>query len=189
LPGILKDPSRIALAVIAGDPTTTIQIGPITTPFQQVLALEPSCQTTIDGHLAIARPGIRLADLVSRFGERGRFLSVCQPDYAAALDSIGELASRLVGPCIAGPIDATDTDLANPGVQPACTVTSPGGEVTIPLPACAMADATTPDPNSAVPCAYFVADATCTGTPTGLALRTAGIAPTATLDLACAPAP
>ncbi len=178
----VKDPSRIALAVIGGDASTTI----MTSTIQQTLLLEPSCSTSTGG---IAQPGIRLADLVARFGERGRFSSACQSDYGGALGSIGELVYALAGPCVAGAIDTTDHDTRNPGLQPACTVSiyDPTTGTGVVVPPCRMLDADTPDPSDGT-CAYFTPDTSCTTTPSGLAVHVFA-APEPFFDVSCLAAP
>ncbi|HEY1556300.1 MAG TPA: hypothetical protein VGF94_15800, partial [Kofleriaceae bacterium] len=76
----VKDPSEIVVAAIAGtdsmgnppDPTGfDIQTGSIQIPGQatsQDPALLASCTTTINGNMALARPGLRLAQFISQFG-------------------------------------------------------------------------------------------------------------------------
>src|SRR5258708_21382472 len=58
----LKDPSQIVFSVVGGDPTPTIATGQINSPFQQQLALLPSCTATINGNFAMGRPALRLDD-------------------------------------------------------------------------------------------------------------------------------
>src|SRR5262249_10265954 len=45
----VKDASRLAVALISGDTTTTLATGPLTAPFSQNLALLPICSATIGG--------------------------------------------------------------------------------------------------------------------------------------------
>jgi hypothetical protein len=176
----VKGTERIAIAMVMGDRTTSITTGPITTPFTQSLALQPSCTATINGNPAIGRPGIRLGSFLDNFGSLGRAYSICQADYTAALSDIGNLMTEMMKPCISGTIDATDTDAANPGVQPGCSVML-DSQV---LPPCQMADATTPAAGNPT-CAYFVADQSC-GTTTNLAVHAtaAGV-----LTVSCSVAP
>ena len=185
----IKDRSQIAIGLIAGDPTSTIQTGPISTPFSQALALEPSRTNTSTGPPSIGRPGDRLADFTSRFGDRGTFHSVCANDYSPALADIGHTLFTMMSKCLEGPIDMADTDASNPGLQPACTVTDqPLGLV---IPACDMLDPITPDPASPRPCAWFVPSAVCT-TDTGIEVRVerTGPAPAGgVLQVSCAPRP
>jgi len=123
----LKDPSRLVVSVIAGadaqgnmpDPAGfTIQTGAVQIPGQPVTveqdpALLPSCETTIDGTLETGRPGLRLADFVTRIGERAAFYSVCQSDYTESLADTATRTREAMTPCLEGAIDATD---------PRCTV-------------------------------------------------------------------
>ncbi len=178
--GTVKDPSAITVATIVGDPGITatganISTGPLTTPFTQSLALLPSCTATINGNPNIGRPGIRLADFAGLIGaDRSRFDSVCQSDYSAALTNIAQLLSTTaITSCVTAAIDTTDDDPANPGLQPACTITSTG----IPIKACRMLDAMTPDPASPTPCAWFAPSSSCATLPTGLQINLVGIAP------------
>ncbi|MGE5182905.1 MAG: hypothetical protein ACM31C_12615, partial [Acidobacteriota bacterium] len=177
----LADPANLYVAVIGGDPKSSIQTGMITTPFSQSLALEPSCTATINGNPAIGRPGIRLADFVQQLGRHGLYESVCQSDYSAALSQIGQLLQDITSTCVAGSIDTTDTDASNPGVQPPCAVTQNG--TTIPM--CHMLDATTPASANTTPCAWFAVDAACAATPSQLELHLLG--GTTPVDLSCAP--
>jgi hypothetical protein len=172
----IKDPSQTAVAVIAGDVVDPIATGAITIPFDQPLALMPSCTATIDGNFAIARPALRLAELAASFGDHGSFQSVCQSDYSGALVAIGRTLFSMMGPCLEGNIALGDRDPANPGLQPACTVTERApfgavGEQDAVVPACAMRDAQTPDPAGARPCWWVDAAPACTATPSGLALH------------------
>jgi hypothetical protein len=118
----LKVQSGVAVAMIAGEPTKEISTGPLTMPFSQALALEPSCMATIDGNYAIGRPGLRLDEFLGNFGDRGLFRTVCQGDYSQALDDIGVLLFHAISPCLEGKLDTTDIDTENPGLQPECKV-------------------------------------------------------------------
>jgi hypothetical protein len=190
----IKDPSQLIVATIAGAdsmgtmPAPTgfsIATGPITQPFTQSLALLPSCSTTINGASAIGRPGLRIADFVSRFTLRGQFYSVCQSDYSQALVDIGQRLFAAMGPCIEGDIDATDSDASNPGVQPRCTVTDienygQASQTEAQLPACQMTAPGQPA-DGARPCWWVQNDATtcpsATTTPTHLLLHVERSAP------------
>jgi hypothetical protein len=162
----IKDPSQTAVAVIGGDPQSTIQTGPITFygGGNQSLALLPSCTATINGNPAIARPGIRLDAFRHGFDtfDHGLFETVCQPDYSNVLTEIGQKLFTMTSPCLEGNLDTSDQDAQNPGTQPACTVTQTGpGVPDVQLPACAMFDATTPAPGGARPCWWIATDASC----------------------------
>jgi hypothetical protein len=174
----IKQPGQITVAVIGGvdangnppDPNGfTISTGPLTipgTPMPQALALEPQCMTTINLNPAIARPGLRLSDFVQRTTTRGthaKYYSVCQSDYSPALADLGKELATLLSPCLQGLIDTTDSNLANPGLQPQCTVSdvqhygAPDASESLVSP-CHMLDATTPDPAGARPCWWVAAD-------------------------------
>src|ERR1700733_6469590 len=175
----VKNPAQIVVAAVAGPPpnfmtndtppqfaanlngnpsATDIVTGAFTLGGNtQALALEPSCEATINGNPAYGRPGVRLADFITSFGDRGRYYTVCQPDYSAALTDIGATLFNAISPCLEGPIDPRDTDPNNPGVQLQCTVSDAiavdtPDEVETVIPACRMSDATTPDPNGVFPC-------------------------------------
>ena len=174
----LKDPSQLVVAVVAGDPATTISTGPLTfeTPTgtsTQELALQPSCQTTINGKAALGRPAIRLGDFLGLFGSRGQFSTVCQSDYSGVLTNIGHELFDAISPCLEGPIDTTDVDPANPGVQPQCAVSdvqvAAGTEAQI--PACTMSAPEVPAPGGPRPCWWVKANPAACTTATGLELH------------------
>ncbi len=209
----VKDPAQTVVAVIAAPPpglmtndsppqtasSQNIEVGPLTlNGFTQPLALQPSCTATINGHDAIGRPAVRLAKFLSNYGDRGRFYTVCQPDYSAALTDIGKTLFNAISPCLEGPIDPADTDPNNPGTQLQCTVSDVQNSgtpnpVASPIPACKMQDATTPDPSSPKPC-YWVANdpAACPAPDTGFELKLVRAEPPAigtTVEVECAVKP
>jgi hypothetical protein len=173
----VKPSGQIAVAVIGGtdaagqppDPHGfAIATGPLSFPgtsFTQPLALLPSCMTVISGQPAIGRPGIRLADFVSQFGKRGKYYSVCQADYSAALADIGSQLATDLSPCLEGQIDLQDANAGVPGVQPQCTVSdvlhygTPDAAESRIHP-CPMSDATHPDPSGPRPCWWIEINAT-----------------------------
>ena len=140
----MKDPAQIVVAAVAGPPpnfmtndtppqsAASVNGNPTATDIvtgalvlggnTQQLALEPSCEATINGNPSYGRPGVRLADFITSFGDRGRDYTVCQPDYSAALTDIGATLFNAISPCLEGPIDPHDTDPNNPGIQLQCTV-------------------------------------------------------------------
>ena len=69
----LKPPGHVVTALIGGDPSATLDTGPITEPFMQDLALLPSCHATINGNAAIGRPAGRVATMVVLFADHGSF--------------------------------------------------------------------------------------------------------------------
>jgi hypothetical protein len=177
----IKDPSQTVIGLVAGDPTTTITVGAITTPFTQSLALEPSCQSTINGNTAIGRPGIRLNDFLEAYGDHGAFESVCQTDYSGALRTFAASMFTMMSPCLEGNIATTDTDATNPGLQLDCTVTDRDASNAIvgdPIPPCEMIGATTPSDNGPHPCYWLEPDAPiCASIPNRLALHIDRVAP------------
>ncbi len=205
----VKDPAQIVVAAIAGPPpgvTTNdspsqtangpIMIGPLNLNGQtQDPALLPSCMATINGNSAIGRPAVRLASFVNSFGDRGRFYSICQSDYSAALTDIGKTLFNAISPCLEGPIDPADADPNNPGIQLQCTVSDvqnagTATETGTVMPAYKMQDATTPAADGVRPCWWVDTNTTsCPSPDTGLELnfvRTAPAAAGTTVDVECA---
>jgi hypothetical protein len=189
----IKDPSQTVVALIAGDPATTISTGSLTLNNNvQSLALEPSCTATINGNPAIGRPANRLDAFRSGFDpyEHGVFETVCQSDYSNALAQIGEKLFTMMSSCIEGNISTTDTEPANPGIQPPCEVTEriaygTSSEQDVTLRPCTMLDATHPAPSDAA-CWWVQSSGACT-TDTGLELEVQGesTAPGTVIDARC----
>ena len=173
----LKNPSQLLVTLIAGDPSTTIHTGTIEQPFAQSLALLPSCQTTIDGNLAIARPALRLDAFRRAFGDRGVFETVCQDDYSGALAQIGDSMLDMMSNCLDPEVDLD---------QPRCTVTERDavgtpGETDVLIPACGA--------SGARPCWQVQASAACGA---GGALEIERVAPPppgSVIDAVCAARP
>ncbi len=188
----VKDPGQIVVAAIAAPPpglqtndtppqtanSPSITTGSLMLNGQtQQLALQPSCSATINGNPAIGRPGVRLASFVGDFGDRGRFYTVCQSDYSAALADIGKTLFNAISPCLEGPIDPTDADPANPGVQLQCTVSDvqvddkTGANSTV-IPVCPMQDPTMPMTAGPRPCWWVNHNPTaCPAPDTGFELK------------------
>jgi hypothetical protein len=205
----VKDPAQIIVAAIAGpppglmtndNPPTTSDSPNIMTGSlllngnTQPLALLKSCSATINGNPAIGRPAVRLASFLRHFGSRGRFYSICQSDYSAALTDIGRTLFNAISPCLEGPVKPTDTDPKNPGTQLECSVTDvqnagTSTETSSIIPACKMQDAKTPDPAGARPCWWVDNNTTsCPAPDTGFELhleRTQPPAPGTTIDAQC----
>jgi hypothetical protein len=192
--GAVKDPSLVAVALIAGEDATTISTGPLTMPFRQDLAVLPSCSATINGKFAIGRPAPRLHEFLGNFGERGLFASVCQSDYSQAVADIGTLLFRQISPCLDGTLDTTDRDPANPGLQPDCTVSEvqdPYGdhEVETPVSRCRMMAPDRPETAGVRACWWVGENATKCTTQTHLELhveRTVVAAPNSVVRVTCA---
>jgi hypothetical protein len=167
LKSLKADPRQVVVGLVAAPAQTTIETGPLTAPFMQDLALQPSCR--IGNNVEIGRPGNRLADFLSGFPGRSQFSSVCANDYSQALADFGELLFSVVSPCLGGQVDPTDLDPEHPGVQLSCAVSDVTGEgagegAETVLPRCAMTDADTPDASGARPCWWVRANPTlCTG--------------------------
>ncbi|HEU4731920.1 MAG TPA: hypothetical protein VFT22_28690, partial [Kofleriaceae bacterium] len=189
----LKGPAGVAVALIAGEPASELAIGPLTEPFRQSLAVQPTCRATINGELAIARPALRLDELLAGFGDRGLFRTVCQGDYSGALGDIGALLFDAVTPCLEGALDTRDTEPDNPGIQPDCSVTErvgdPGTESETAIPPCHMVAEDRPDLAGERACWWVASSQGACSTPTGLQLRVERVAAPASnsrLHVACA---
>jgi hypothetical protein len=170
--GALKGPSGVVVALIAGNPATSISTGP---RGAQALAVVESCSTMINNRTAIARPAIRLDEFRRAFGDRGLFRTVCQGDYSGVLSDVGQLLVQALSPCLEGPLDIRDRDAATPGLQPDCTVSEirdvGSDEATEALiPRCRMLAADKPDRGSAPACWWVATDPVCT-TETQLSLH------------------
>ena len=192
-----KDPSRIAVALIAGDPTTSIATGPLPLPFRQDLALLPSCMTTIDRNLALGRPALRLVEFLGNFGDRDLFRTMYQNNYSQMIADIGTLLSNAISPCLEGELDTVDIDPANPGVQPDCTVSElrdpdTDAQVETQIPRCRMVAADQPDLAGASACWWVKPNPAACSTETQLELhveRVALPAPNTVVRVSCAIAP
>jgi hypothetical protein len=182
----VKPPEQIVVAAVMGPPAMNdganapggalssigmkepISTGMLTfsTGQTQNLALLPTCNATINGNMAFARPGLRLGIFLANFGQnRGRAYTVCQGDYSAALTDIGNLLFNAVSPCLEGDVDTRDIDPNNPGTQLDCTVTDVQNEGTTSqtstlVPACKMSAPGTVDPSSPKPCWWSDSNAT-----------------------------
>ena len=83
-------------------------------------------------------PAVRVAELVSHFGDNGRLLSICDDDFGPALGDIADNITRYVSaPCIVGQVakrpgttrdDCTVTDAETGGSVPSCHDTNGFGE-------------------------------------------------------------
>lgn len=195
----LKGNAGVAVALIAGDPTTEIHTGPVMLigpmgPQTQQLAVQPSCMATINGNLALGRPSLRLNEMLAGFGDRGLFRTVCQSDYSAALADIGALLFAAVSPCLEGTLDTRDIDTANPGLQPDCTVSDieapdTAQQVETEIPRCHMMTADQPDIGSDAACWWVAQNAPACATETKLELRVerkTQAAPNTTVRVSCA---
>lgn len=188
----LKGPAGVAVALVAGDPSPDIATGALTAPFQQSVAVLPSCSATINGTPAIGRPALRLDEFRSQFGDRGLFRTVCQADYSSALADIGKLLIKALSPCLEGTLDTRDRDADAPGLQPDCVVTEVQSadtdtEVDTLIPECKMLAPGRPDLAGA-PCWWVAVDPACE-TETQLSLhveRSAAPPPGSVVRVSCA---
>jgi len=199
----VKGNAGVAVALIAGDPTQDVHTGPVTligangNTAVQPLGVQETCMATINGHLAIGRPSLRLNEMLAGFGDRGLFRTVCQSDYSTALADIGALLFAAVSPCLEGTLDTRDTDAVNPGLQPDCTVSDieapdTDAQVETAIPRCHMIDQDHPDRAGAPACWWVARNAAACATETQLELRVereGAAAPNTTVRVSCATAP
>jgi hypothetical protein len=150
----IKDPSSVMVSVIAGDPASTIRTGALSSPFNQPLALLPSCHVQLADGLAIGRPGLRLDEFRQQLGDQGAFQSVCQTDYTGALQQIGVGMFEMMSPCLSAAVDPTDMDASNPGLQPDCSVTEhqAGSQQAARIPTCKINSYHMVDDDTPLPC-------------------------------------
>jgi hypothetical protein len=185
----IRPAQRVAVGLISGDAPAgadgkwSFATGPVTS---SIMVL-PSC--SLGGTSIFAKPGFRLQSFVDEFGADGQWNTICRPDYSAAQTDYGALLQQIMKPCVAGAIDARDSDMTNPGIQPACTVTYSNDTGTQSLPLCTMANDATPAAG-ATGCAWFTADDSC-GTAANLAVHATEnfTAPGASLAVTCEAAP
>jgi len=189
----LQGPLGIVVALIAGDPKPTIDTGVLRFPgHTQALALQPSCDATILGGAAFARPALRLDAFRQRFGDHGLFSTVCQSDYSQAVDDIGALLFRSISPCLEGTLDDSDVFPDRPGLQIDCSVTDvqdafgPARHEQV-LRRCAMLDDDHPDVGDGTTCWWVKPNPAC-DTETQLELqieRSDAPAPGTIVDVSC----
>lgn len=187
----LPGPVGVAVALIAGDPSTSVATGRLNSG--QPVSVLPSCHGTVNGRDAIGRPPIRLERMLSNFGDHGLFRTVCQSDYSAALSDIGALLFKLASPCLEGDLDTRDAS-SEPGLQPDCTVSDfqalgTADEVETLVPRCAMSSEEQPALDGARPCWWVKANPKACLTETGLELhveRSTAAAPNSIVRAACA---
>jgi hypothetical protein len=199
----------------APDPSGfNMMTGPISTatggPFNQTLALLPSCKNTSVTPNSIGRPGLRLADFVSQFGSRGKYYSICDSDYSQALADIGTQLFNAISPCLEGVIDSTMFDPMATGQNLQCTVSDvqnfgSSGQTEMLIPPCTMQagpsslgmDMCTTGPcptaGQTLPCWYVKKNpGSCATTPTNLEIHIPRSSPPAigtTEVVSCAIAP
>jgi hypothetical protein len=122
------------------------------------LDLAPICSAPNDGPWSM--PAVRLKGFVDAFGDLGSWHSMCEPDLAPAIRSIGETIGKGIradGVCL--PALTRDTD-ARAGLQPECNITGQfASEAGAPaqkrvVPSCAVAPA---------PCWELTDNAACPG--------------------------
>ena len=95
-------------------------------------------------------PGVRTAELVAQFGDKGLRSSICDAEFATALERLATgIGAAMAGPCIREPIA---DDPARAGYQPQCNAEMPVGSAIQAVPSCA-------DNGGAAPCWSLSTDA------------------------------
>ena len=92
----LRDPARLGVAVIAGDPSDEILTG---TAYSPELSVLPSCETTIAGNGSIARPGNRLTNFAFGLAAQGAgYLDagICTGDDSPYMAALAGLIARVM---------------------------------------------------------------------------------------------
>jgi len=119
---------------------------------------------TSAGDMSFADPGVRIGEWVKAFGRNGVAQSICDREFAPAMQRIAEEIGRVLGPkCVTGVF--TDKDPGTPGMQYDCAVSDHLVESGKPpadsiVPACA-------DNGNTKPCWHFDTDANCKATGQG----------------------
>jgi hypothetical protein len=149
--------NSVLVAALAGPPTPfTVELAPAPIddphPWPHVA---PSCHDAAGK--TVARPGVRMEQLVYAFGHNGVIQNICDDDFTPALGAIAQSLADVLGPpCLVAPIAATT---GPHGARADCTITrytDQGGAGT-PVPACL-------DDGGVAPCWTLARDAEC---PTG----------------------
>jgi hypothetical protein len=113
---------------------------------------------TSAGDMSFADPGVRIGEWVKQFGRNGVAQSICDREFAPAMQRIAEEIGRVLGPkCVTGVF--TDKDPVKGGMQYDCAVSDHLVEagkdpVDTIVPSC-------DDQPDARPCWKFETDATC----------------------------
>ncbi len=146
LTGLKDDDQKIMVSGVFGDPEPIASEGGV---------LQPSCGMA--GGVS-AQPGVRLDWTLGRFPNRHTFTSMCNEDWATALEIFVALLKTTLGnPCLDGNIDTTDIDPVAPGLQLECSVTDvrdlgTDRETHTVLPRCDLAADGTLLPTNGWPC-------------------------------------
>ncbi len=137
----LKPGGQVLVSAIAGP------VVPVEVSLQDDQSnLKPSCQTAN----GFAVPGIRLNELVSAFGDRGLYSSICESNFEPAMSKLADLVSTKASLSWCLNIDAVDTNPLTPAVDADCMAE---GSVVGPLLAC--------QDGASAPCFAVWADDTC----------------------------
>ena len=126
------DSAHLAVGMLIGPPVVDVVLRAPVGGTQPEIALSSSC-TGFGPELA--DPGVRLAAFGTALAPNSEVQSMCSPDLAPQLASIGRLVKRMYGVVCLDTSVLGDGDSA-PGVQPACTVTLDRASTQTALPAC-----------------------------------------------------
>jgi hypothetical protein len=140
------------------DPAVVSTMVGISAGMNNVPSVQPSCTNGTQN----AFPMPRIAHVVQEF-TNNTLHSLCDGDLGASLTEIAKKILEVQGnPCFEGDVDTTDADPTNPGLQLTCTVSDvvepDGRAIETIIPACKMADATTPAADAQQPCWYVKPD-------------------------------
>jgi hypothetical protein len=162
-----RDPSRVIVAGIIGDPEP-VRLAITDRDDTPAVALKPTLLASCTSASGDAAPATRLAAFLAGFAaDRSIQQSICQDDLSGALDQIAILLGRSIGSlCLEGVL--VDLDPAADGLQPDCRITEyqykGTPEVTeASMMPCAIA-------GDERPCYRLTPDDACSAYPSGLAL-------------------
>ncbi len=154
LTALKGDPNAVMVSAIAGAPTVAVELRQPPGGGASLPSLAHSCTYEGRGGPEVADPAVRLAELVASFPARSALTSICDPNLASPLTTIGKAAKPMMGdPCVQTPLVDTSLD---PGVQPHCELLEGPVGAETPIPQCA--------PNQTGTCWSLVLDtAKCAG--------------------------
>jgi hypothetical protein len=127
----IRDPSRVAIAAIAGPPTVAIEPRSPPNGGTAQLALAHSCTFETGTGPSVADPAVRIAHAIDELAPNSTFVSTCTTDYTPIIESIARTIRQLYG--------ITCLDPALVGDDPACSVTVESVDDETPLSLCPAA--------------------------------------------------
>ncbi|HTA21844.1 MAG TPA: hypothetical protein VK989_21265, partial [Polyangia bacterium] len=179
--GLKADPSQVFLAAITA-PATPYAVTFITPTLDDPAgawpAVEHSC-TAVDG--TYGDPAVRIAQLVTAFGDHGSLYSICDEQYASVLTGIGAALARSMGlPCLP---KSLEVPASTAPLLTGCTVSESvavdgGARVETVVPACGA---------GADPCWSVTSNAACSDTGAQLTITRTTAAPAGAVLVARCP--